>query len=85
MKKYFTHILLASLSLANWLPARPQVQKVDAIGITVSQMDRSVRFYTQVLGFKKISDQEVYGEPYEELQGIFGVRMRIVQIGRAHV
>jgi catechol 2,3-dioxygenase-like lactoylglutathione lyase family enzyme len=80
MKKYFTHILLALLSLTNWLPAWSQVQKVDAIGITVSQMDRSVRFYTQVLGFKKISDQEVYGEPYEELQGIFGLRMRIVRM-----
>jgi catechol 2,3-dioxygenase-like lactoylglutathione lyase family enzyme len=57
-----------------------QIKKVDAIGITVSQMDRSVKFYSEVLGFKKITDNELYGSEYEELQGIFGLRMRIVRM-----
>lgn len=57
-----------------------QIRKVDAIGITVSQMDRSVKFYSEVLGFKKVSDTELFGTEYEELQGIFGLRMRIVRM-----
>jgi catechol 2,3-dioxygenase-like lactoylglutathione lyase family enzyme len=57
-----------------------QVTSVDAIGITVKEMDRSVKFYTEVLGFKKISDIELAGPEYEQLQGIFGLRMRVVRL-----
>jgi len=57
-----------------------QVKKVEAIGITVSNMDRSVKFYADVLGFKKISDDELYGTEYEQLEGIFGLRMRVVRM-----
>ncbi len=64
-----------------------QVKKVDAIGVTVSDMDRSVKFYSEVLGFKKINDHEFYGEEYEKLQGLFGLRMRIVrmQLGEEYI
>jgi catechol 2,3-dioxygenase-like lactoylglutathione lyase family enzyme len=57
-----------------------QVKKVGAIGVTVSDLPRSVKFYSEVLGFKKVSDSEVYGSAYEQLQGIFGLRMRIVRM-----
>jgi catechol 2,3-dioxygenase-like lactoylglutathione lyase family enzyme len=57
-----------------------QIKKVDAIGITVSEMNRSVKFYSEVFGFKKVSDIELYGREYEQLQGIFGLRMRIVRM-----
>lgn len=57
-----------------------QVLKVEAIGMTVSDMDRSVQFYSDVLGFKKVSDMEVYGDSYEQLQNLFGLRMRIVRM-----
>jgi len=43
-------------------------------------MDRSVKFYSEVLGFKQISDIELNGTEYEQLQGIFGLRMRIVRM-----
>lgn len=56
------------------------VHAVGAVGMTVSDMDRSVDFYTNVLGFKKISDAEVLGNDYEHLQGIFGLRMRVVRM-----
>ncbi|UBF30335.1 VOC family protein (plasmid) [Kovacikia minuta CCNUW1] len=56
------------------------VVAVESVGMTVSDMDRSVNFYIGVLGFKKVSDTEVWGKEYEQLQGLFGVRLRIVKL-----
>ncbi len=56
------------------------VTRVDAVGMTVSDMDRSVDFFSKVLYFEKISDIEVAGEDYEHLQGLFGLRMRLVRM-----
>jgi catechol 2,3-dioxygenase-like lactoylglutathione lyase family enzyme len=58
----------------------PLVDGVDAIGITVSDMDRAVDFYSKVLTFEKISDAEVSGENFEHLEGVFGLRMRVVRM-----
>jgi catechol 2,3-dioxygenase-like lactoylglutathione lyase family enzyme len=58
----------------------PLVDGVDAIGITVSDMDRAVDFYSKVLTFEKVSDTEVAGENYEHLEGVFGLRMRVVRM-----
>jgi catechol 2,3-dioxygenase-like lactoylglutathione lyase family enzyme len=60
--------------------AAAQVKKVEAIGFTVSDMDRSVKFYTEVLQFRKIADVELQGEQWEKLVGLFGVRMRVVRL-----
>jgi catechol 2,3-dioxygenase-like lactoylglutathione lyase family enzyme len=57
-----------------------QVKAVDAIGMTVSDMDRSVAFYTNILAFEIVSDQDVMGDAYEHLQGLFGLRMRVVRL-----
>ncbi len=57
---------------------RPAVSAVTKIGIVVEDMDRSLAFYTGVLDFKKTSDEEVAGERYEQLNGVFGLRCRIV-------
>ena len=56
------------------------VQEVDTIGITVSDMEQAIAFYTDALSFTKISDVEVYGEEYEKLLDVFGVRLRIVRM-----
>ena len=58
----------------------PLVEQVGAIGMTVSDMDASVDFYSKVLSFEKVSDVEVTGEDYERLQGVFGLRMRVVRM-----
>lgn len=58
----------------------PLVEQVGAIGVTVSDMDQSVDFYSRVLSFEKVSDVEVTGEDYERLQGVFGLRMRVVRM-----
>jgi catechol 2,3-dioxygenase-like lactoylglutathione lyase family enzyme len=59
---------------------------VDGVGITVSDMDRAVAFYS-ALTFQKISDVEVFGDAYEHLEGVFGARIRIVrmQLGTEHI
>src|SRR5262245_55764760 len=56
------------------------VTTVAAVGMTVADMDRSIEFYTNVLSFEKVSDVEVWGTEYEHLQGIFGLRMRVVRL-----
>jgi catechol 2,3-dioxygenase-like lactoylglutathione lyase family enzyme len=58
----------------------PLVERVGAIGMTVSDMDKSVDFYSKVLSFEKVSDVEIAGEDYERLQGVFGLRMRVVRM-----
>jgi catechol 2,3-dioxygenase-like lactoylglutathione lyase family enzyme len=67
----------ASTSLLN---GPSLVQAVDVIGMTVGDMDRSVEFFSNVLTFEKVSDVEVAGSDYERLQGLFGVRMRVVRM-----
>ena len=57
-----------------------QVTAVDGIGVTVSDMDRALAFYTGVLPFVKESDVELSGRPYELLTGIFGARSRVVRL-----
>lgn len=58
----------------------PFVEQVGAIGMTVSDMDTSVNFYSKVLSFEKVSDVEVTGDDYERLEGVFGLRMRVVRM-----
>lgn len=57
-----------------------KVQAVASVSITVSDMEQILKFYTEVLPFRKISDVEVWGSEYEHLQGVFGARMRLVQL-----
>ena len=60
--------------------ATASVERVGPVGMTVSDMDRATDFYSRVLSFEKVSDVEVAGEEYERLEGVFGVRMRVVQM-----
>src|SRR6516225_8260167 len=59
---------------------RPLISSVDSIGMTVSDLDRSVEFYSKVLSFEKVSQTEVAGTEYEHLEGVFGLRMRIARM-----
>ncbi len=60
------------------LVRQSQIRAVASVGITVADMDRAIEFYSQVLSFRKVSDVEVWGNEYERLQGLFGLRMRVV-------
>src|SRR5438445_458003 len=59
---------------------RPRHSTQIARRMTVAEMDRSVDFYLNVLSFEKVSDVEVWGTEYEHLQGVFGLRMRVVRM-----
>jgi catechol 2,3-dioxygenase-like lactoylglutathione lyase family enzyme len=61
-------------------PHSPLVRAVESVGMTVSDADRSIDFYSRVLSFQKISDIEIRGSEYERLEGIFGLRMRVVSM-----
>jgi catechol 2,3-dioxygenase-like lactoylglutathione lyase family enzyme len=77
--------LLAILLLATFVTgarasALPLALAIDSVDMTVSDMDRAVDFYSRVLSFKQVWDTEVAGEAYENLEGVFGVRMRVVRM-----
>ena len=80
LKPVVTWGLWIALCTAALFAQRVPVDQVEAIGVTVSDMDRSVAFYTRVLHFQKISDVELTGPQVEHLKGIFGVRVRIVRL-----
>ncbi len=67
-------LLLLALPAA----AEPRVSAVSAVAMTVADADRSADFFTKVLTFEKVSDVEVSGADYEHLQGVFGLRLRVV-------
>ncbi len=77
----FVWLLLAFLSS----PCASQAQEVgvtslDTVGMTVSDLDRSVEFYSTVLSMEKVSEVEVWGSEYEHLQGVFGLRMKVARL-----
>lgn len=74
-----TFSLAAAIELAQ-VPTDVRVQDVPIVGMTVSDVDEAVQFYSEVLTFEKVSDTEVFGREVELLQGVFGARMRIVQM-----
>jgi catechol 2,3-dioxygenase-like lactoylglutathione lyase family enzyme len=70
-------VVLAALALTA-ARALAFVTAVQSVGLTVSDMDRSLAFYTGVMPFEKVSDVEVAGPEWEALTGVFGCRLRIV-------
>src|SRR5437867_9945518 len=79
-------VVLAALVLVAPAPSRradavaPHVSAVGAIAVTVASVERSITFYSDVLGFEKVSDAEVWGGDWERLQGMTGLRLRVVQM-----
>jgi len=63
-------VLVLSMANAQTLP------RVDAVGITVQDMDRALNFFTKILPFEKISEVEISGTEYEQLKGVFGIRYK---------
>jgi catechol 2,3-dioxygenase-like lactoylglutathione lyase family enzyme len=76
----FTMSASAAQTVAVPASAPPLVEGVDSIVITVSDIDRAVDFYTNVLPFRRVADREAAGENYEHLFGLFGLRVRMVRL-----
>jgi catechol 2,3-dioxygenase-like lactoylglutathione lyase family enzyme len=58
----------------------PSASKVEAVGITVSDLDRAVDFYVSVLHFRNENETELAGTEIEHLKGLFGVRLRVARL-----
>jgi catechol 2,3-dioxygenase-like lactoylglutathione lyase family enzyme len=54
----------------------PLVTGVGTIGITVSDLDRSIAFYRDVLAFSVAGTDEATGPSVERVQGVFGAHVR---------
>ncbi len=86
-RRYPRRTLLAAVAfLLVWWGGRaangaaPLVSRVATIGFTVSDLDRSTAFFHDVLQFARVSEHEVYGRPFELLEGVFGARARIARL-----
>lgn len=71
----FTHAAAQNSS-----PTGVRIRSIGTILITVSDMDRSLDFYSHVLTFEKVSDTELAGDDLEHLFGVFGARVRVVRM-----
>ena len=58
----------------------PLVSAVRSVGVTVSDLERSIAFYRDVLDFRPMSEYEVAGDEYEQLYGVFGLRVRVARL-----
>src|SRR5713226_391081 len=79
LRRTFLSLVLLAAAL-NAATATPAVTALDSVGLTVSDLDRSVEFYTKVFNFEKVSDFEIDGPDYEHLQGLFGLRMHTARL-----
>ncbi|MEH1923008.1 VOC family protein [Nostoc sp.] len=57
-----------------------QVQRIRAIGLTVTTCNRFLDFYTQALAFELVSDITVEGQDYSDLEGVTGAKIRIITL-----
>ena len=71
---------LAAGCVAVAIAESPGITGVDAVGITVGDLDRSLNFYTRALHFQKEWEREWYGADVEQLKGVFGVRVRMARL-----
>ena len=53
---------------------------VARVGFTVRDLDASVRFFTEVLDFERVSERELAGEAIERLTGVFAARVRVARL-----
>jgi len=89
-RRFFRFLLSTALLAAGAFSASAQapatasrqihIRSIGPVITTVSDMDRSVEFYSRVLTFEKVTDAEVAGDELEHLFGVFGSRARIVRM-----
>jgi catechol 2,3-dioxygenase-like lactoylglutathione lyase family enzyme len=77
-------LLLMAAALQTALLGQPastdHAVQVGAVVMTVSDMDRAVAFYSQLLAFQKISDSERSGPEIDRLYGVRHLHLRAVDL-----
>jgi catechol 2,3-dioxygenase-like lactoylglutathione lyase family enzyme len=71
-------VVMVWLCLCNF-SANATVHQVESIGLTVNDLDREVRFFTQVLPFEEISRAEIKGQAADDL---VGRKLAVLKIAR---
>ncbi len=66
---------------------RPIISSVASITIPVSNLDRSIDFFTSILDFEKISEYELVGDELERSTNLFGAHARVatLRLGDEHI
>lgn len=72
--------LAGTATVARAATTPPLVEAVDAIGINVRDLDRSIAFYRDVLSFSVVQQQESSGVALERLTGVFGAHVRSARL-----
>jgi catechol 2,3-dioxygenase-like lactoylglutathione lyase family enzyme len=72
--------LLLSLAFADAASAQAPALGVESVGLTVSDLDRSVAFFRDVLSFELLSSTEHEGPAHESLEGVFGLHTRVARL-----
>jgi len=65
---------------ASSAPPSHHVVGVGPLGITVSDLDGAVDWYTSTLGFRAIDEFELASDAHERLTGVFGLRCRVARL-----
>ncbi|MCG3127245.1 MAG: Metallothiol transferase FosB [Phycisphaerae bacterium] len=74
--------LFAQGAAATTEPTRPAVEAVSEVGITVSDLDRAVAFFSDVLTFERVAETKLSGDDFGQLHGLpsskaRGARLRL--------
>ncbi len=82
-----THPGCAVIVLALFASTAFAAREIRGFTLTVSDLDRSVAFYQQALGFTKVSETVVSDRDLDTLTGVFGTRIRSarLQLGQEFV
>lgn len=84
-RRYFVVTILLSCSAATSFaqsatattaPQHPAVEAVAAVGITVSDLDRAVAFFSDVLTFERVAETKLSGGEFAQLQNLVSPRAR---------
>jgi catechol 2,3-dioxygenase-like lactoylglutathione lyase family enzyme len=73
-------LLSAAVVLFAALHASAKIVALDTVVFPVSDLDRSIAFYTGVLEFTTVSTTEVAGDGVEKVLGVFGARARVARL-----
>lgn len=80
MKKLSVKILSLIVLLIFVSCSQPKISGVESIGITVSDMNISLPFYTDVLHFQVLSDDTINSEQYSNLIRVDDASVRITKL-----